>query len=54
MADENGETTRDQDLQIFHLSTIAAATSSFSMDNKLGQGGFGSVYMVKVQSIHLS
>uniref|UniRef100_A0A6N2KS39 non-specific serine/threonine protein kinase n=1 Tax=Salix viminalis TaxID=40686 RepID=A0A6N2KS39_SALVM len=34
----------DQDLAFFKLSTISAATNNFSADNKLGQGGFGSVY----------
>ncbi|PKI73772.1 hypothetical protein CRG98_005843, partial [Punica granatum] len=32
------------DLPFFDLSTIAAATNNFSFINKLGQGGFGSVY----------
>ncbi|CAN1222389.1 G-type lectin S-receptor-like serine/threonine-protein kinase At4g27290 [Linum grandiflorum] len=31
-------------LAFFHLSEIAAATNNFSEDNKLGEGGFGSVY----------
>jgi len=30
----------------FDLNTITAATSDFSLDNKLGQGGFGEVYKV--------
>uniref|UniRef100_A0A6N2KT89 non-specific serine/threonine protein kinase n=1 Tax=Salix viminalis TaxID=40686 RepID=A0A6N2KT89_SALVM len=34
----------DQDLAFFKLSTTSAATNNFSADNKLGQGGFGSVY----------
>ncbi|XVF40630.1 hypothetical protein PTKIN_Ptkin01aG0129400 [Pterospermum kingtungense] len=40
---ENDE-SRNADLPFFDLSTIAAATKNFSSDNKLGQGGFGSVY----------
>ncbi|KAJ6893324.1 G-type lectin S-receptor-like serine/threonine-protein kinase RKS1 isoform X1 [Populus alba x Populus x berolinensis] len=32
------------ELEYFKLSTITAATNNFSLDNKLGQGGFGSVY----------
>ncbi|XP_065630045.1 G-type lectin S-receptor-like serine/threonine-protein kinase RKS1 isoform X1 [Quercus suber] len=32
------------DLLIFNLSCIVAATENFSPTNKLGQGGFGSVY----------
>ncbi|KAJ1383776.1 putative serine/threonine-protein kinase [Sesbania bispinosa] len=34
----------DLDLQIFDLSDIAKATDNFSSSNKLGEGGFGSVY----------
>lgn len=33
-------------LPVFDLSIIAAATNDFSSDNKLGVGGFGSVYKV--------
>lgn len=33
-------------LTFFSLETIVAATSNFSIDNKLGQGGFGPVYKV--------
>ncbi|OIV93169.1 hypothetical protein TanjilG_20831 [Lupinus angustifolius] len=36
--------TQNSDLPFFDLSSIAAATDNFSTDNKLGQGGFGSVY----------
>ncbi|PWA91072.1 S-locus glycoprotein domain-containing protein [Artemisia annua] len=32
------------DLPLFSFSTIANATANFSPDNKLGEGGFGSVY----------
>ncbi|OMO64964.1 S-locus glycoprotein [Corchorus olitorius] len=38
------ESTRGSDLPFFELSLIASATNNFSVDNKLGQGGFGSVY----------
>ncbi|XVF27763.1 hypothetical protein REPUB_Repub14bG0136800 [Reevesia pubescens] len=41
---EIDESKRNGDLPFFDLSTIAAATDNFSSDNKLGQGGFGSVY----------
>lgn len=43
------ETRRHSDLQIFDLSTVIAATEDFSHANKLGEGGFGSVYKVKLQ-----
>ncbi|XP_030520042.2 cysteine-rich receptor-like protein kinase 29 [Rhodamnia argentea] len=36
------------DLQQFDFSTIIAATDNFSDSNKLGQGGFGAVYMGKL------
>ncbi|KAG5063715.1 hypothetical protein JHK85_004898 [Glycine max] len=34
----------DMDLPVFDLSTIAKATSNFTIKNKIGEGGFGSVY----------
>ncbi|KAK3433292.1 hypothetical protein EUGRSUZ_D00889, partial [Eucalyptus grandis] len=34
----------NRDVPLFDLSTIASATNNFSVLNKLGQGGFGSVY----------
>ncbi|KAJ8419654.1 hypothetical protein Cgig2_034183 [Carnegiea gigantea] len=34
----------------FDLNTIKAATSNFSLDNKLGRGGFGDVYKGKLGS----
>ncbi|KAG7964069.1 hypothetical protein I3843_09G150000 [Carya illinoinensis] len=36
--------TRNSDLQFFDLSKIVSATDNFSLSNKLGEGGFGSVY----------
>ncbi|XP_031397688.1 G-type lectin S-receptor-like serine/threonine-protein kinase At1g11410 [Punica granatum] len=36
--------SRTSDLPFFDLSTIATATNNFSFINKLGKGGFGSVY----------
>ncbi|KAF3451613.1 hypothetical protein FNV43_RR07708 [Rhamnella rubrinervis] len=38
------ESRRNSDLRLFSLKTIAAATGNFSDANKLGEGGFGSVY----------
>ncbi|KAG5614037.1 hypothetical protein H5410_013861 [Solanum commersonii] len=31
----------------YHLNTIRVATTNFSIDNKIGEGGFGVVYKVK-------
>ncbi|KAF6159081.1 hypothetical protein GIB67_032698 [Kingdonia uniflora] len=36
------------ELPTFDFLTIAAATNNFSLDNKLGQGGFGPVYKGKL------
>ncbi|KAG7964052.1 hypothetical protein I3843_09G149400 [Carya illinoinensis] len=41
---ERNRSTRNSDLQIFDLRMIVAATNNFSVSNKLGEGGFGSVY----------
>ena len=44
----------DLDLPIFDFSTTVSATNNFSLDNKLGQGGFGAVYKVTIAFIWLS
>ncbi|CAN6691218.1 unnamed protein product [Malus baccata var. baccata] len=38
------EPKEDLDLPLFDVTTIATATDNFSSNNKLGEGGFGSVY----------
>lgn len=38
------ESTNSSNLPFYDLNSIASATDNFSMANKLGQGGFGSVY----------
>ena len=38
----------DLDLPLFDLKTIEQATNNFSIDNKLGEGGFGPVYKVNI------
>ena len=43
---EDGST--HPDLPIFDPSCIVAATENFSPTNKLGQGGFGSVFKVQL------
>ncbi|XP_066312658.1 receptor-like serine/threonine-protein kinase SD1-8 [Miscanthus floridulus] len=37
------------DLQLFDLAVVLAATDSFSASNKIGEGGFGPVYMGKLE-----
>jgi hypothetical protein len=37
---------KDLELPLFDLEVILAATDNFSADRKIGQGGFGPVYMV--------
>ncbi|XP_076951637.1 G-type lectin S-receptor-like serine/threonine-protein kinase RKS1 isoform X1 [Bidens hawaiensis] len=39
---------KNVDLDVFDLSTITAATDNFCPSNKLGEGGFGSVYKGKL------
>ncbi|GLT83111.1 hypothetical protein SLE2022_014200 [Rubroshorea leprosula] len=40
----SGEKSEELELPLFDFDTIAIATDNFSLENKLGQGGFGSVY----------
>ncbi|KAG5516628.1 hypothetical protein RHGRI_037380 [Rhododendron griersonianum] len=42
--DESG--ANPAELPYFDLSIIVSATCNFSLDNKLGEGGFGAVYKV--------
>nr|XP_023920484.1 G-type lectin S-receptor-like serine/threonine-protein kinase CES101 [Quercus suber] len=44
----NNDRQGSHDLQIFSFESISAATSNFSAENKLGQGGFGPVYKGKL------
>ena len=39
------------EVPLFDLSTIARATNDFSLNNKLGEGGFGPVYKVNWQYV---
>ena len=39
----------DLELPLFELATIANATDNFSINNKLGERGFGPVYKVNLK-----
>ncbi|KAI8525275.1 hypothetical protein RHMOL_Rhmol13G0218100 [Rhododendron molle] len=43
---ESNRSTAEEDLELplFDLATISRATNNFSYENKIGEGGFGSVY----------
>ncbi|CAL1352747.1 unnamed protein product [Linum trigynum] len=45
---ETPKTNEEMDLPTFDLSTIVDATNDFAIGNKLGEGGFGPVYMGKL------
>ncbi|PON81461.1 S-receptor-like serine/threonine-protein kinase [Trema orientale] len=49
MISQNGDEEEDLELPLFTLSKITTATHNFSMNNKLGQGGFGPVYKGKLE-----
>ncbi|XP_063944241.1 G-type lectin S-receptor-like serine/threonine-protein kinase At4g27290 isoform X2 [Daucus carota subsp. sativus] len=40
----NKDSGKDLDLPLIEIETIAKATNNFSLNNKLGEGGFGPVY----------
>ena len=42
---------KSKDGELFSFPDIMAATNSFSLANKLGEGGFGPVYKVKLQIV---
>lgn len=44
--ESNIEQSNPSDSLQYSLDTIKFATRNFSMDNKLGEGGFGAVYKV--------
>nr|XP_018684744.1 PREDICTED: receptor-like serine/threonine-protein kinase SD1-8 isoform X1 [Musa acuminata subsp. malaccensis] len=46
---DEGTKAKDLDLPLFDLGTVADATSNFSIESKLGEGGFGPVYKGKLE-----
>lgn len=40
---------KGHDIKVFNFATILEATMNFSPKNKLGQGGYGSVYKVTLK-----
>lgn len=46
MEGKHDSSTTHHDLPFFELKSLVAATDNFSDANKLGEGGFGSVYKV--------
>ena len=42
---------KEVDLPMFSFASVSAATNNFTVENKLGQGGFGPVYMVRLLSL---
>ncbi|XP_057538243.1 uncharacterized protein LOC130815779 [Amaranthus tricolor] len=49
LLDYSVEEVVSKDLVLFKFKTLEGATSSFSVTNKLGQGGFGPVYKGKLE-----
>ena len=45
---ETNEGWKHLELSLFDLDALLNATNNFSSDNKLGKGGFGPVYKVRV------
>ena len=44
--DDETEDGKSHELKVLSLDRVKSATSNFSESNKLGEGGFGPVYMV--------
>lgn len=51
---QNNENETDNlDCLFFDLATIVDATDNFSSNNKIGEGGFGPVYRVRLHFKHM-
>ena len=44
---QEGKLVCSEELQFMDINTLRLATDNFADSNKLGQGGFGTVYKVK-------
>ena len=52
---QNNDGQTSHELHVFSFESITVATSNFSTENKLGEGGFGPVYKVRpVNSLSIS
>lgn len=49
-----GNQLSGQELPFYSFNAISVATNNFSEENKLGQGGFGPVYKVKILLLSLN
>ena len=47
------EANTSDEIEIFNFESMVAATNNFSASNKLGEGGFGPVYMVLPRHLKL-
>ncbi|PHT89266.1 hypothetical protein T459_04379 [Capsicum annuum] len=50
----NESKDEELDLPLFDFETISHATNNISLNNKLGEGGFGPVYKVTMLTAALS
>lgn len=49
--DKNNQIRREAlELPLVDLSTIMKATNNFSLENKIGAGGFGKVFKVRIST----
>ncbi|KAK2987259.1 hypothetical protein RJ640_017562 [Escallonia rubra] len=48
--ESTGDQHEDMEIQLYNMDTISTATNNFASFNKVGQGGFGSVYKGELSS----
>ncbi|CAL5390608.1 unnamed protein product [Camellia sinensis] len=49
-AEQRSSDAQDLELPLFDLTVIGDSTNNFSIDNKLGEGGFGAVYKMELHN----